>query len=336
MKDAAPYFEDFQVGDEFDDVPAVTVTDGMTAIHQALFGERFRLPLDLELSARVTRRHSALVSPMLVCNLAIGQSTLPSQRVLGNLFYRGLLLRRPVFTGDTIATRTRVVGLRQNRPREGRDATGMVALEIHVTNQLDETVLKFWRCPMIPCRDPAADTGQDDDFGRIPEDIDDADLVTCIPDWDYDAYRSAVPGRHFGDFQAGDVWEIEARDTVTLAPELVRMTQNLAMTHRDASRSVYGKRLVYGGHTIAMAAAQLSHIFPNILSILAWYRCDHVAPVFEMDILNTVVSVEDILPADTFGLVRLHLEVFASRGPEAPEPGENIKVLDWRLTALLA
>lgn len=335
----APYFEDFTVGDEFNDVPGVTLTEGHTAIHQALFADRSRLPLDLELSARVTGHATALVNPSLVSNIAIGQSTIPSQRVMGNLFYRGLHFHRPVFVGDTLKTATRVVALRQNRIKENRAASGMVALEIHVTNQTEETVLLFWRCPMIPCRDPKADTGCNDNFDRISEDIPDSGLVSYIPEWDYDHFRDTLTGKHFVDYQSGDMFEIENRDTVTLAPELVRMTLNMAMTHTDAERSVYGKRLVFGGHTISMAAAHMSHAFPNIITILAWYKCDHVAPVFEFDILNTRVQVIEVLPADSFGLAKIHVEVFATRGPEAPESlrgGENIKVLDWHLAALLA
>ncbi len=332
----APYFEDISVGDEFNDVPAVTLTDGHTAIHQALFGDRSRLPLDLKLSHKVTGHSSALVSPSLVSNLAIGQSTLPSKRVMGNLFYRGLHFHRSVFVGDTLRTTTRVVALRQNKLKEGRPASGMVALEVHVTNQTGETVLLFWRCPMIPCEDPAADTGRNDSFDGMPETISDMDLVSHIPEWDYDHFRDALTGKHFADYQPGDVFAVESRDTVTLAPELVRMTLNMAMAHTDASRSVYGKRLVYGGHTISMAAAQISHALPNLITILAWFKCDHVAPVFEFDILNSIVHVEDLLPADSFGLAKIHVEVFATRGPEAPESGDNVKVLDWHLAALLA
>lgn len=332
----APYFEDFAVGDRFDDVPSVTLTEGYATFHQALFADRSRLPLDVELCRKTTGKNRLLANPSLVCNLAIGQSTIPSQRVMGNLFYRGLLFHRPVFLGDTLTTTTRVVALRQNRIKEGRAASGMVALEMHVTNQLGETVLLFWRCPMIPCRDPSADTGKNDEFDMMPEEISDKSLVACVPDWDFDFVRGFLPGKHFSEYQPGEKFEIEARDTVTLAPELVRMTLNMAMTHTDASRGVYGKRLVYGGHTISMAAAQLSRVLPNLLGILAWYKCDHTAPVFEFDILHSSVLIEDILAADSAGLVKLHIEVFATRGPEAPEPGENIKVLDWRLAGLLA
>lgn len=51
-----PYFEDFAVGQVFDDAPALTVTAGHTALHQALFGDRLRLPLDACLGAAVTGR----------------------------------------------------------------------------------------------------------------------------------------------------------------------------------------------------------------------------------------------------------------------------------------
>ena len=332
----APYFEDLAVGDEFNGVPAVTLTEGHTAIHQALFGDRLLLPLNHELCQKVTGHSRPLVNPSLVCNLAIGQSTIPSQRVMGNLFYRGLHFQRPVFVGDTLSTSTRVVGLKQNKIKEGRAASGMVALEIHVINQTGGTVLLFWRCPMIPCRDPSATTELDDDFSVMPEEISDERLVSQIPDWDYEYFRDNFKGKHFTDYKAGDAFEVEARDTVTLAPELVRMTLNMAMTHTDATRGVYGKRLVYGGHTIAMAAAHISRVLPDLITILAWYKCDHLAPVFEYDILNTNVRIEEIISAESFGLAKLQVEVFATRGPEAPETGENIKVLDWHLVGLLA
>jgi len=332
MTAVVPWFEDFTVGDDFSDVPAVTVTEGHAAIHQALFGDRLRLPLDHVLAQLVTGESRALVNPSLVCNLAIGQSTIPSQRVMGNLFYRGMTLQRAVFIGDTLTTTTRVVGLRQNKARQGRPASGMVALEIHVKNQADETVMLFWRCPMIPCRDPNADTGQRDDFANMPETIEPDTLLALVPDWQFESFRTRVKGPHFGALEAGTLIQIEARDTVTLAPELVRMTLNMAMTHTDATRSVYGQRLVYGGHTIAMAAAQLSRALPGMLTILGWFRCDHVAPVFEQDILESQVTIESLLPADNkqgAGLAMLHVETFACRQ-------DRIKVLDWHLAALFA
>ena len=328
----APWFEDFNVGDDLSDVPSVTLTDGHAAVHQAIFGDRLRLPLDLPLCRAVTGESRALVNPSLVANMVVGQSTIPSQRVMGNLFYRGLVFQRPVFVGDTLTTSTRVVALRQNRIREGRAASGMVALEMSVVNQLGETVMLFWRCPMIPCRDPAANTGRNDSFDVMPEEISIDSLKAVVPDWNL----APLASRHRDPIAPGVPVEVEARDTVTLAPELVRMTLNMAMTHTDAARSVYGKRLVYGGHTIAMAAAHISRAIPALATILGWFKCDHVAPVFEQDILRTVVVLEESIPVPGGAIGIIHVETFADRGGEAPESGENIKVLDWRLAVLMA
>jgi acyl dehydratase len=85
-----PWFEDFKRGDIFEETPALTLHAGHAALHQALFGDRMRLPLDATLCARVTGRDRLLANPSLVSNVAIGQTTYASQRVRGNLFYRGL------------------------------------------------------------------------------------------------------------------------------------------------------------------------------------------------------------------------------------------------------
>jgi 2-methylfumaryl-CoA hydratase len=333
MEQFVPYFEDFSVGDDLSDVPSVTITAGHTAVHQAMFGDRLKLALDHPLCHAVTGHDQVLVSSSLVCNMAIGLSTIPSQRVMGNLFYRGLVLRRPVFIGDTLTTTTKVVGLRQNKLRPGRASSGMVALEIEVQNQRHETVMHFWRCPMIPCRDDLIDTGHTDDFSFMPEALALSDLEDAVPNWDYNQYRKMTKGIGFVDLAEGMSVEIEAKDTVTLAPELVRMSMNIAMTHTDAGQSVYGRRLVYGGHTITMAAAQLLRVMPNMLSVLGWYKCDHLAPVFEEDVLQSRVTIERLTAVKNAGLIDLHIQTFAVR-PDSDTA--NVQVLDWKLAVLCA
>lgn len=323
-----PWFEDFELGDDFSDVPAVTLTSGMAALHQAAFGDRSRLYLDAPLAQAVTGQAALPVNPMLVCNLAIGQSTFPSQRVLGNLFYRGLRMQAPVFLGDTLTTQTRVVALRQNRAKPGRPASGMVGLEVSVTNQRQETALHFWRCPMIPCKSAKADTGRQDSLDdAMPEALPDEALLAGLPAWKLAPLRQAAPRR---DLAAGQRLPVEARDTVTLAPEIVRLTLNLAMAHTDATRSAHGRRLVYGGHTIALAAAQLSRVMPDLATILAWYKCDHLAPVFEEDLLESEVAIDSIQALPEGRLAKLHVKTAALRNQE------TTPVLDWRLAAWLA
>lgn len=331
---SGPWFEDFYLGQEFNDVPSVTITSAHAAFHQALFGDRMRLYLDQTLSEKITGKPGILINPSLVANLAIGQSTVPSQRVMGNLFYKGLVFREPVFVGDTIKTKTKVVGLKQNKVREGRAASGMVALEIHVLNQKEETVLLFWRCPMIPCRDALALTHKDDDFSFIPDSL--GDLDDLIPQWDLQAYRNLFRGGHGETIEPGCEYLVESRDTITLAPELVRMTLNMAMTHTDADSSVYGKRLVYGGHTISMAAAQMTRALPNMVTILGWYSCDHLAPVFEEDTLQSTVNIDGKNETDNGCLVDISVRVVARRGRQSPDSGSEVDVLLWKLCGLFA
>jgi len=330
---SGPYFEDFERGQVFEDAPALTLTSGHAAVHQALTGDRLRLPLDAELSRAVTGRGEPLAHPNLVCDVAIGQSTGPTQRVLGNLFYRGLILLTPVFIGDTLRTRTEVVALKQNSRRADGSATGLVALRIRTHNQRGEPVLDFWRCPMIPLREPSAETGHADRFDQIPDELELERVVDAAPaDWDYAALRAGAPGERFAELEAGTVYELEGRDTVTAAPELARLTLNIAKAHTDAGGSLHGRRLVYGGHTISIAAAHLSRALPGLATIVAWRGCDHLGPVFEGDVLRSTVEVEGRHELDGAGagLLDLRAVVGADRGEE-----EDAPVLDWRAVAVI-
>ena len=168
---AGPYYEDLEVGQVFDAAPAMTLTQGHAASHQAIVGDRLRLALDGHLCERVVGTHHRLAHPALVCDVAIGQSTLATQRVIANLFYRGLVMRRAPVIGDTLHTTTEVVAMRDTTPRPGRVPTGLVVLRIRTCDQGGHDVLDFYRCAMLPMRAGSARPGHADDFevdlGRV-------------------------------------------------------------------------------------------------------------------------------------------------------------------------
>jgi acyl dehydratase len=326
---SGPWFEDFRRGQVFADAPGLTLTAGHAALHQALTGDRLRLALDGALCREVTGEDRPLAHPNLVCDVSIGQSTGPSQRVRGNLFYRGLVLARPVFTGETLRTSTEIVALKENRRRPDAPATGLVVMRIRSTDERGEPVLDFWRCPMIPLRDPEIQTGHADDLAEIPQELDPAALDNAVPStWRLDRLRAAVPGPYLGDLEPGQTFQVEAGETVTGAPELARLTLNVASAHTDATRSPHGRRLVYGGHTISVAAAHATRAIPAIATIVAWQGCDHLGPVFEGDVLRTSLRVQNRAPN---GLVWLRAAVNAERLGDDPVP-----VLDWTFVAVVA
>ena len=328
-----PYFEDFSLNQSFS-APSITLTDGYAAMYQAITGDRMRLPLDHHLSKQVTGTQTPLAHPHLVINVVNGQTTYPSQHVKGNLFYRGLILRKPVFIGDTLSTATKVVGLKQNKAKPGRPATGMVVLEMKTINQHGETVMQYWRCPMIPCRDPDAVTGHDADFSTIGNEITAADVAGAIPaGWNIAPMASDVTGLKPRDLNVGDKVSIVPRDTITCAPELVRITLNIAYAHTDASKSYLDKRLVYGGHTISLVLAQITRGIPNMITVLGWSGCDHTAPVVEEDLIRTEFEVLEISEPNAGGkIVSLHVVSFAARSNQKSGELEESKVLDWQLT----
>ena len=161
-----PYWEELSVGDLYVEFPAMTLTDGHAALHQSIVGDRLRLALDATLSERVAGRR--LAHPMLVCDVSIGQSTLPTQRVIGNLFYRRLMLRRLPAIGDTLKTTTEIVALKRNTIKEGRKPTGLAVLHIVTTDQEDRAILDYWRCAMLPISDLDASQPHADDLDRVP------------------------------------------------------------------------------------------------------------------------------------------------------------------------
>jgi acyl dehydratase len=193
-------------------------------------------------------------------------------------------------------------------------------------DQADRLVLDFYRCAMLPAGpDWRPDVRPGDDLSTIG-----ADAVSpahdATADWDADAFRRRVPGPHFDAGLAGTVLHSSA-DVVSSAPELARLTLNIAATHHDSR--VSGRRLVYGGHTIGLALAQATRLLPNLVTVLGWRSCDHTGPVHEGDTLYSELHVESAEPVGHGGVLGLRSLVYA-----VSEAESDRQVLDWRFTAL--
>lgn len=325
-----PYFDELVVGQVFAESPSVTLTSGSQATHRAIVGNRLRLTLDDTLAAEVTGR-PGMASPALVWDTSIGQSTAVTQHVRANLFYRGLCFQRFPVIGDTLSTVTTVDGLKANRRRPGRPATGLAALHIVTSDQEGRPVLDYWRCAMLPLSGDDPTEQPQDDLSTVGREPTVPQLGAAVAHWDLARFRERVPGRHFADLSVGQSWAIEGADLVSSAPELARLTGNIAAVHHDAG-AAGGQRLVYGGHTIGLALHQVTRALPEMVAVGGWYGCDHVGPVHEDDTVLSTVVVEalDGLPGGG-GLARVRVTVVARSGAGSPE-----KVLDWSLSTVMA
>jgi acyl dehydratase len=314
-----PYFDELAIGQEFGSAPGITLTSGLAAAHQAILGDRLALATDHALCRAVTGG-APLASPSLVWDVAIGQSTVVTQHVKANLFYRGLAFRRTPRLGDTLRTLTRIVALKQNRPREGRAPTGLAVLRITTVDQARRPVLDFWRCAMLPLRDHHRQTGHVDDLDSVGSSADPQNLEELVSGWRLDWFAEQAAGPRLAELRAGQSWTVPGGDVVSAAPELARLTLNVAIAHHDAP-AAGGRRLVYGGHAIGLALAQAARSLPSLVTVAAWHSCDHLGPVHEGDTLRSAINVEQVdpLPAGG-GLVHLRSQVRA----EAPEEDDGL------------
>jgi acyl dehydratase len=198
----------------------------------------------------------------------------------------------------------------------------MALLGMRTVAAAGEVVADFERCALLPFRDAGAEPGHDDDLGPTSAPLDLASYTGLAPtDWNL----SPLPERD-PTWAIGETRHDPLRDTVTDAPALVRLTQNLAAAHRDARLGQRGRRLVYGGHTIGLAQAALVRLLPSAATVVGWHSCDHVGPVFEDDVLSVSATLDAVHELGAGRLLAFTVLVDAEGGDrDAPTP-----VLDWK------
>ena len=110
---AGKYFEELDVGMTFQHQPSRTVTETDNLLFTALTLNPQPLHLDAEFAAS-TQHGQILVNSIftlgLVVGLSVGDTTLGT--TLGNLGFDKTTFPNPVFIGDTISVRSRVVDRR--------------------------------------------------------------------------------------------------------------------------------------------------------------------------------------------------------------------------------
>jgi acyl dehydratase len=236
--------------------------------------------------------------------------------VIANLFYRGLQLRKAPAIGDSLATEVEVTALRD--ASDGR--RGLATLRITTRDQHGDLVLDFHRCALLPVGPGAGAPGHTDlvePAARRPT------LRS------FAAIASAWDVRRSGGVLSPGSFAVDSGDVVSCAPELARLTLNIATAHHDLRFGARGRRLVYGGHTVAVAAAQLTRALPECLYIAGWRSCEHSGPVFEGDTLTSGIDVIAVEDAGSLSVAELRVRVFAERE-------QRELVLDWQPIVLTA
>ena len=310
--DAGNFFEDFELGQVIEHATPRTVTEGDRALYGAIYPTRFAIPSSSEFAASVGLTPHP-VEELVAFHIAFGK-TVPdiSLNAVANLGYAELRFHRPVTPGDTISTRSEVIGLKQN----SNGKTGVVYVRSTATNQHGDVVIDWVRWVMVHKRDAAA-PAPETVVPELADAVAASDLV--VPDGlDFAAYDVTAAGSPFrwDDYEVGE--RIDHVDGVTLTDAehmmATRLWQNTAKVHFSTEARPDGQRLVYGGHVISLARALSFNGLANAQLIAAINAGSHVAPAFGGDTIYAWSEVLDKAETSVDSVGALRLRLVATKG----------------------
>ena len=141
------YFEELEIGMEFNHLPHRTITETDNLLFTALTHNPQPLHLDIEF-AKKTQHGQIIVNSLftlgLVIGLSVGDTTLGT--TIGNLGMEKTEFPNPVFIGDTIRVSTRITERRESKTKPDR---GIVWFQHAGMNQRDELICDCLRKGMM-------------------------------------------------------------------------------------------------------------------------------------------------------------------------------------------
>ena len=287
------FFEDFAVGQEIVHATPRTVTRGDASIFIALTGSRFVLHSSDAFAKSVGFRE-APIDDMLTFHFVLGK-TVPdiSLNAIANLGYAGCRFGVPVYAGDTLRSRSKVLGVKENS--DGK--TGIVYVRSTGWNQRNEMVLDYFRWVMVKKRD-LSKSAPNPVVPDLPKRVEIRDLI--VPKGlKLARYDTALAGSKalWEDYEAGE--KIDHMDGMTFEEAehmmATRLYQNTARVHFNQhveKDQRFGRRIVYGGHIISLARAHSFNGLANAFRIAAINGGRHTAPSFAGD---TIYAWSEIL-----------------------------------------
>ncbi|MGK7394141.1 MAG: MaoC family dehydratase [Candidatus Cyclobacteriaceae bacterium M3_2C_046] len=141
------YLEEFKEGEEITHWPGKTILESDNNLFSLLTMNHHPVHLDVEY-CKNHQHGRILVVGTYVFSLVVGLTVSEiSGRAIANLEYEAIKHLKPVFIGDTIYARSRVLSVRDSKSKSDR---GIVKVETTGYNQHQDAVLSFTRKVLIP------------------------------------------------------------------------------------------------------------------------------------------------------------------------------------------
>lgn len=310
------FFEDYFVGQVIEHAVPRTISGGERAVYHALYPARGALYSSDDF-ARDCGLHESPMDDLIGFHTIFGK-TVPdiSLNAVANLGYAEGRFHRPVYPGDTLSSRSEVIGLKQN----SNGKSGVVWVRTTGVNQIGEVVLDYVRWVMVRKNNldaPVPETVIPELANAVAPD----DLI--VPEGlDFTNYNFTEAGEshRLGDYEVGE--KIDHVDGVTIEEAehmlATRLWQNTAKVHFDTTAREGGQRLIYGGHVISLARALSFNGLANAQMIVGLNAGAHAAPCFAGDTINAWSEVLETAETDADGVGAIRLRLVAQKAGAAP------------------
>jgi len=149
MSSFGKYFEDYKIGETIIHQLGKTILESDNNLFSLITMNHHPVHLNTEY-AKGTQHKNILVVGTYVFSLVVGLTVQDiSGKAIANLGYEKINHKLPVFIGDTITAKTKILELRESKTKIDR---GVIFVETTAFNQNNEIVLTFERHVLIPKR----------------------------------------------------------------------------------------------------------------------------------------------------------------------------------------
>ncbi len=316
QKEYGRYLDEFIEGEVYVHPRGVTITKDFALEYATTFHEANPIFLSEEY-AKMNGFKDLVVHPLLVFNIVLSLGVQnDSEKAIANLGYYNVCFVKPVYPGDTIRSRTKVI----SKSFKGEGKPGIVLVRTIGINQNEELVLQYERKIMVsPSKHPVS-TSKQERTVFFPES---ENLTMILPDFTkidktnpkYLEYT--LDNTYFEDFEEGQI--LIHKNMRTITEEHIPWTYRVGNTHplhydrlysKSLSGPMSGEPIVYGGLVFGWLVGLSSRdLTENALWELGYTEGYHTQPVFAGDTIGSISRILSKEKSPISGTGILHIQL---------------------------
>lgn len=298
QKEYGRYLDQFVEGEVYVHPRGITISKSFALEYATTFHEACPLFLSEEY-AKMHGFQDLVVHPLLVFNIVLSLGVQnDSEKAIANLGYYNVCFVRPVYPGDTIRARTKVIS--KNFKGEGKP--GIVFVRTIGLNQRDEVVLQYERKIMVsPSKNPK-EIQKEEKSVFFPE-MENVEME--LPDFkpiqkdNIKLIEYTLQNTYFEDFEEGQI--LIHKNMRTITEEHIPWTYRVGNTHplhydrlysTSLSGPMSGEPIVYGGLVFGWLVGLASRdLTENMLWDFGYTEGYHTQPSFAGDTIGSISRI---------------------------------------------